>query len=351
MSLAYDPFSQLRDHRGALAIKDVELCEVEGLAELHFTLLQAQEEAASRVSHVHLEDLTAVKPGNTMRTETLKFARKSGPLFGGLARESYESWQLAVLSAQRALRFKTAVSNGDISIAQDDVVKVAVMKTPRKKSGCTWFATSFMVNAGGGGDYIAALPQMPWVKRIDEHLWAVCGLKNDRGVFNLTVGVAEFTFDAQLHDIQPFMEALGRADLPCVELSPLIRGGKASRAPLIPACDLGIDVLEPCANDAPKVKLLLDALVQAHIKDVRFDMVKSNAVNRFLAFPSLLSWMWCDFAQRKGRLKMALCPECGMPFSKSGRNGARKAYCSATCRSRAAARAAKRADAKEDDAR
>lgn len=351
MSSAYDPFSQLRDHRGALAIKGVELCEVEGLAELHFTLLQAQEEGAARGGLVHLEDLAAVKPGDAMRNTALKLARKSGPLFGGLARESYESWQLAVLSARRALRFNAAVSNGDITIAQDDVVKAAVMKAPFKKSGCTWLATSFMVNAGGGDDYIAALPQMPWAKRVGEHLWAVCGVKNDRGVLYLTVGVSEFTFDAQLPDIQPFMQALEASGLPCVELSPLIRHGKAPQTPLITANDLAIDVLGLCDDDAPKLKLLLDALVQAHIKDVRFDMVKSNAENKFLAFPSLLSWMWCDFAQRKGRLKMALCPECGMPFSRNGRNGARKSYCSAACRSRAAARTAKRAGAEEGDVR
>lgn len=336
MSNAFDPFIQVRDYRGALPVDDVELVDTEGIVDLLFKVGDSWE-AAKTSGAVVLENLASVKTGDRMRKGVVALARKSGPLFGRGAKESYESWQLAVLAAQRALRFQSAIQEADISIAQDEVIKLRIMKPPRMRNGCSWFATSFMVNAGGGSDYVSALPTLPWAKKIGERRWALVGIEKRGELLNLTVGIADFTFDARLADVPPFMQALKRDGMPAIGIGKLLSPEDRGQAPFIAEGELEVEKLDADPGDLYRLKLLLNALTQAHIKDARFDIVKSSAKRQYLAFPSLLSWMWFDFAQRKGRLNVAVCPECGTPFSRRGRS-AKKKYCSAACRTRASAR-------------
>lgn len=85
-------------------------------------------------------------------------------------------------------------------------------------------------------------------------------------------------------------------------------------------------------NDLPALDALSRALVVAHLHDVRVDVFSDAGETGHLAFTSHLSWLWYDFSNGIGAVRIRYCARCGRAFSTVGRRGPGKRYCSDACR-------------------
>ena len=108
MSMAIDAFEQIRDARGALPVKAVQLVEGDEPAMLRFMLRGAQEGVAAPAACT-LEMLAQAGDESGMRAVVEALAVEMGPLFGSGAAESLEAWQLAVTAAQLGMSIHVAV--------------------------------------------------------------------------------------------------------------------------------------------------------------------------------------------------------------------------------------------------
>ena len=130
MIAGIDAFEQIRDARGALPVKAVEILEGDDPARLRFRLRGAQEKA-SAPAVCTLEVLAQVGTAEDKRAAIETLALATGPLFGGGAPESLEAWQLAVNAAQLGMSVHVAVQERDPGLLLQGVGKRLVVDVER----------------------------------------------------------------------------------------------------------------------------------------------------------------------------------------------------------------------------
>ena len=73
--------------------------------------------------------------------------------------------------------------------------------------------------------------------------------------------------------------------------------------------------------DAPVLAALVQAMIAAHLGGAIIDVFQGDAVTGYLAFDSLLSWLWYDFSRTLSKISVGYCERCGKPFSLTGHRG------------------------------
>lgn len=333
MIATIDAFEQIRDARGALPVKAVEIVEGDEPARLRFTLRSARERSAASAACT-LETLAQVGTAQDKRAAIETLSLVTGPLFGGGAPESLEAWQLAVNAAQLGMSIHAAVQGRDPGLLLHGAGKHVVVDARRGRERGCWVWAQVPVDAGGGGEYRELLPAGAWSRRLGEGRWAFAQVEEAPGALDaLTVGVLQLGFkDACLADAAAVARALQEAGLPSIPLSACAGEGSDGRTPLlVDAGVLRIDERPFDGGDAGALSDLLCALAQVHMQGARLDMIKSTPQQQFMAFPALLGFLWFDFVRRGEEVKVGICSECGLPFSKSTRGGSRKKFCSPSC--------------------
>ena len=332
MIAGIDAFEQIRDARGALPVKAVEILEGDDPARLRFRLRGAQEKA-SAPAVCTLEVLAQVGTAEDKRAAIETLALATGPLFGGGAPESLEAWQLAVNAAQLGMSVHVAVQERDPGLLLQGVGKRLVVDVERGRERGSWVWAQVPVDAGGGSEYRELLPAGAWSRRLGAGRWAFAQVEKAPGALDaLTVGVLQLNFkDACLADAKAIAWALGKAGLPSIPQDACTDDG-SGRRPLIDSGNrLRFDEVAFDESDTEALGDLLCAMAQVHMEGAHLDMIKSTAQQQFMAFPALLGYLWFDFVCRGEEVKIGICSECGLPFSKSTRGGSRKKFCSPSC--------------------
>lgn len=332
MSMAIDAFEQIRDARGALPVKAVQLVEGDEPARLRFWLRGAQEGAAAPAACT-LEMLAQAGNEGGKRAAIEALALETGPLFGSGAAESLEAWQLAVNAAQLGMSIHAAVQEHDPGLLLPGVGKHVVVDAERSRERGCWVCAQVPVDAGGGSEYRELLPAGAWIRRLGEGRWAFAQVEEALGALDaLTVGVLQLGFkDACLADAAAVSQALRKAGLPSIPQD-ACAGGDSARRPLLDSgSKLRVEGQALGKDDMGALSDLLCALAQVHMQGAHLDMIKSTVQQQFMAFPALLGFLWFDFVHRGEEVKIGICSECGLPFSKSTRGGSRKKFCSPSC--------------------
>lgn len=332
MNNAIDAFEQIRDARGALPVKAVEIIEGDEPARLRFTLRGAQE-GASTPSDCSLEMLAQAGAEEDKRAAIEALAQIAGPLFGDGAPESLEAWQLAANAAQLGMSIHASVQERDPNILLQGVGRHLIVDAARGKERGSWVWAQVPVDAGGGDEYRKLLPAGAWSRRLSERRWAFAQVEEAPGALDtLSVGILHLDFkDACLADAGVVAQELKKTGLPSIPLE-ACKDERGGRKPLLDSGSRLRFEEQPFSEDDPgTLSDLLCATAQVHMQGAHLDMIKSTARQQFMAFPALLGYLWFDFVRRGEEVKIGICSECGLPFSKNTRGGSRKKFCSPSC--------------------
>lgn len=85
-------------------------------------------------------------------------------------------------------------------------------------------------------------------------------------------------------------------------------------------------------EDLSVLRSMVRALVAAHMRDARVDLFASDEETGYLAFDSLLSWLWYDFSCSLDIARIRYCARCGRAFPLVGHRGPDKLFCSTACK-------------------
>lgn len=85
-------------------------------------------------------------------------------------------------------------------------------------------------------------------------------------------------------------------------------------------------------EDLPVLRSMVRALVAAHMGDARVDLFSANEETGYLAFDSVLSWLWYDFSRGLEVARIRYCAYCGKAFALVGHRGPDKLFCSIACK-------------------
>lgn len=87
--------------------------------------------------------------------------------------------------------------------------------------------------------------------------------------------------------------------------------------------------------DIPRLRSMVRALIAAHMRDARVDLFSADEETGYLAFDSLLSWLWYGFSRELDLARIRYCAYCGKAFPLVGHRGPDKLFCSIECKNAA----------------
>lgn len=295
------------------------------------------------------------------------FAAENGPLFGAIdGIESLRAWKYAADAAMTATRIQECVNGSKDIRALRAMGRVSKQRLADVVTGAAFEIFTLHINPYGV--YREAIARLPFIHRVEcEEGIAyvfVSWVSGEHGADELV------EFDALLFpgeitegDVQTVSMLLGfDAELERLSWERLVVANRedsdGTRAPTSAqgadeVFGAGGSVIErgsieqiafhpfeaedaPLdAADAPVLAALVQAMIAAHLGGAIIDVFQGDAVTGYLAFDSLVSWLWYDFSRALSKISVGYCERCGKPFSLTGHRGVGRRYCSRACKTEA----------------
>ncbi len=289
-----------------------------------------------------LEDLSVVAPDNV---EDL--ARRTGPLFGGLTRESLLDWQDAAEMARITVLMQQAV-NGSLPLNDiDGILAKTVVRDADTGRSFSIMAVTSPLSGGIGGAYASRMPALPWFRKFGgdecyEYVFVASDEDEDGAYlatlllsFESEITTADFIAVLQcFFDERSVRDMLRNAqgDVELLDLSSL-GDGTLCRPANQGALSVCAERLE--SSDSEHVQKLIHAIISLHLQGVVLDVFRSAEGDEFLTFDTYLSYLWYGFSRKLGQVKIGLCEVCGKGFSLTGHRGIKRRFCSEECKTKA----------------
>lgn len=269
----------------------------------------------------------------------LAFAQGSGPLFGGASGvEDLRAWRCAADAAMLAVLIQEVV-NGSRSVGERALSeRVSKLRLTHDASGRAF--TVFDLNVLLHRGYEDVIADLPFVRRVEQGDGIVYVFAHRRvgedGRPMATLTALRLPEEISAGELAWLGDALG-FDADLVELShrQLSLESAPDEAVISPGDDYTPELLELADEDRPLLASLVQALIVMHLRGARIDVFQGDGITGYLAFDSLLGWMWHDFSSRLAHVSFAYCMQCGRPFSLEGHRGMARKYCSRACKTRA----------------
>lgn len=284
-----------------------------------------------------------------------ELARKSGPMFGDDSQpiddESARAWAYASYSALMAVRMQEC-ANG-----RSPVATLAALGQPRKMavteevSGRSF--TIYNATLRAAGEYASLFSHLEIVARLavrdGEYLYTFItrfddengdGCYIDLTVVSLRREISRADFAYLCNQIINYTdeEAQGVSEQLGIASSERHVGPQHE----VRGDELLSDDLQYVSqderlvdSDIPALAALVQAMILAHIRDVRVDVFRGDRRTGYLTFGTYLSWLWYDFSGDLGTSSIGYCRNCGKPFSLVGHRGMDRLYCSRACKTEA----------------
>lgn len=266
----------------------------------------------------------------------LGFAHRSGPLFGGASgTEDLRAWRCAADAAMVALLIQGVV-NGDKPIgALADAGRVNKLCLTNAATGRSLVALDLNVLLHRG--YEDVIADLPFVRRVEQDSGIAYVFAHRRtepdGRHVATLTTLRLPEEISADELAWLGEALD-FDADLVELA--LAADPPEELVITPGEDYDSDPDAGLSDeDRPLLEALVQALIVMHLKGARIDVFQGDGITGYLAFDSLLSWMWYDFSNHLSHVSFAYCMQCGTPFSLEGHRGMARKYCSRACKTRA----------------
>lgn len=348
---------QLKTPQGRIPVHDVRLVQGE-LPYLEFVPATAASRSASPAqamprssSKIGIEDLAFVD-----KDGLLSLALQTGPLFGTDVCESLVDWQSAANVARAVVTVQEVVNGGKpLAVLQADeesqseaLVAKTLAKNVETGNDFSIFAISFAVDASMENDYVAHMPNMPWLKKFvgDEFDYVIGDIEHDPdGIDYLTVTLFSFEREITPLDFALVLSCFydgAHTDELIEQAKRNIAGfaeeeGDPSVQFVATTVEGKLDVRESVLveEDAVSLRHLVQALISLHLEGVRVDLFRSTEDDDFLSFDTYLAYLWFLFSKKLGDVKIGYCARCGKAFSLAHRRGVPKKFCSEECKTAA----------------
>lgn len=290
------------------------------------------------VSLVDFGSCLEMKEGRPKPKEQLLFdlARLTGPMFGGAdGIETIRSWSYAAYAALLVCRIQECVNHRKpVSVLS---AMHAVNKSVVKGAGGETFFTVIDAALNPYGEYASVFDGLPVVRRSMksaeyEYAFAVPTKDESESPFiefivvrlDHELTVSEFKYLLRMFGVSEGDEAALRKKTGLAESR--VRWNQEK---------MMLEHVSLEDDDDPALEALVQAMIAAHLGNVRVDVFQGDQETGFLSFDSYLSWLWYDFSRSLSAVSLGYCESCGRAFSLVGHRGIDRRYCCEACKTKA----------------
>ena len=292
------------------------------------------------------------------RDTLLSVAQATGPLFGASAHESVFDWQSAANVARAAVMMQE-VANGvkshlvlNAGIPGDDshagLIGKTIVQSQKTGEQFCMYAVSFAIDVQQQDGYAASLPKFPWFKKFSDpdcfdYLFANIDIEDDGQAF-LSIVLLSFAREIAPEDFAAMLlcycedEAAARDILMSLRDEGALFEAAFDRGDMFGLLtdEYGLAAREDDIDegDRQKIARFVQGIVSLHVQGATVDLFRSDEMSGFLAFGSVLAFLWYGFARKLGQVRVGYCQQCGRPFSLAGHRGIPKRFCSDACKTK-----------------